>query len=63
MKIEFKSLDEKIIDKKITGKINVKANINIDTDTNEITISDERGRIRFNFTNKDMAKKWADAVA
>ena len=62
MKIEFKSLDEKIVGKPVKGKINLRATINIDTESGIISIYDERKKIQFNFKNEKLAKKWADAV-
>jgi len=44
-----------------TGKINVRANININVDTGDILITDEKNRISFKFNDKNRAKKWADA--
>lgn len=44
-----------------TGTVNIKANININIDTGVIAISNDNGKIQFKFTNKDLARKWADA--
>ena len=44
-----------------TGKINIRANININVDTGDILITDEKNRISFKFNDKNRAKKWADA--
>lgn len=53
---------EKKQKKEIKEELSLKATINIDTNTGKIAIIDETKRIKFNFTNIDLAKKWADAV-
>jgi len=60
MRIEFKSLDENKALPPLKGKVDIPANINIDTETGRISIRNGKERIHFSFVNKRLAKKWAN---
>ena len=74
MKVEFRELEDSIPIMKpkisghatelpeVKGGINIRVILNINADSGQITMTDEKQKIYFTFNNLNLAKKWADAI-